>query len=189
VSVIVADWVVEIKERDRALGVGGVFRKRSGLPLDQGGEVVHAMSAGRELSRSHVLGFGDHETLAQVGSPICSLVKQGKVWVAGRCYCTQPMFLGSRLLCCCFPALAGTAGLEIDRRLRRGVCEGLGLRGVKGNNSRSDKASVGKELNTSGQIMSEFRGMSLLLTVEQDLAEHSSLVAQGPELFFTNDVA
>jgi hypothetical protein len=37
--------------------------------------------------------------------------------------------------------------------------------------------------------MSEFRGMSLLLTVEQDLAEHSSLVAQGPELFFTNDVA
>jgi len=93
------------------------------------------------------------------------------------------------LLCCCFPALAGTAGLEIDRRLRRGVCEGLGLRGVKGNNSRSDKASVGKELNTSGQIMSEFRGMSLLLTVEQDLAEHSSLVAQGPELFFTNDVA
>jgi hypothetical protein len=53
------DGVVEIKEGDRALSGE---REGSRLPLDQGGEVVHAMSGGREL-RSHVLGFGDHETL------------------------------------------------------------------------------------------------------------------------------
>lgn len=53
------DGVVEFKEGDRALSVE---REGNRLPLDQGGEVVHAMSGGREL-RGHVLGFDDHETL------------------------------------------------------------------------------------------------------------------------------
>jgi len=109
------DEVVEIKEGDRALSVEG---KGSRLPLDQGGEVVHAMGAGGEL-RSHVLGFGDHETLLVVegvGYPICS---KGKVRVRQGSGCTQPMlgcwFAGA------FPRwLEQRAGLEIDRRLSGG---------------------------------------------------------------------
>jgi hypothetical protein len=83
------------------------MKGRSRLPLDQGGEVVHAMSAGREF-RGHVLALA----VTRFDEGYASKVRHGLGKVVAAAAARNR---------CCFPALAGTAGLAPGDRQLRGM--------------------------------------------------------------------